>query len=80
MEKLEVIGPWSRTGGGSVDPNGKMGHRSVRTKAAREVGEKLTEAEMEVDGEVPQEESVEIQSPKKKSDSGRISRNPRLRV
>ena len=36
MEKLEVIGPWSGTEGGSVDPKGEMGHRSVRVKAARE--------------------------------------------
>ena len=35
MEKLEVIGPWSGTEGGSVDPKGKIGHRSAREKAAR---------------------------------------------
>ena len=35
MEKLEVMSPWSGTEGGSVDPKGKMGHRSARTKAAR---------------------------------------------
>ena len=64
MEKLEVTGPWSGTEGGSVDLKGKMGHRSARTKAAREEGEKLKEAEMEVGGEVPQEESVEIQKEK----------------
>ena len=34
-------------------------------KAAREESEKPKEAGMEVDGEVPQEESVEIQSPKR---------------
>ena len=28
MEKLGVTGPWSGTEGGSVDPKGKMGHRS----------------------------------------------------
>ena len=75
MEKLEVTDPWSGTEGGPVDPKGKMGHRSARTKIAREEGEKPKEAEMKVDGGVPQEESVEIQSPKKKSDSGRIRRN-----
>ena len=32
MEMLEVVGPWSRTEGGSVDPTWKMGHRSARTK------------------------------------------------
>ena len=32
MEKLEVTGPLSRTEGGSVDPKGKMGHKSVRTR------------------------------------------------
>ena len=42
-----------------------MEHRSARTKAAREEGEKLKEAEMEVDGEMPQQESFETQSPKK---------------
>ena len=66
MEKLEVIGQWSRTEGGSADPKGKMGHRSARTKAAREESEKLTEAEMEVDGEVLREKGAEIQSPKRK--------------
>ena len=66
MEKLEVIGPWSGTEGGSVDPKGKMGHRSARKQAAKEESEKLKEAEMEVDGLGPQEESVEIQSPRRK--------------
>ena len=66
MEKLEVIGPWSATEGGFVDPKGKMGHRSARAKAAKEEREKLKEAEVEVEGEVPQEESAEIHSPKRK--------------
>ena len=66
MEKLEVIGPWFGTEGRSVDPKGKMGHRSARVKPAREESEKLKEAEVEVDGEVLQEESAEIQSPKRK--------------
>ena len=61
MEKLEVVGPWSGTEDGSVDPKEKMGHRSARTEVAREDGEKPKEAEMEVDGDVPQEASVEIQ-------------------
>ena len=43
-----------------------MGHRTARTKAPRVEREKLKEAEKEVDGEVPQEESAEIQSPKRK--------------
>ena len=30
MEKLEVIGPWSGTEGGFVDPKGKMGKSSKR--------------------------------------------------
>ena len=34
-----------------MDPKRKMGHRSARTKAAREESEKLKETEMEVDGE-----------------------------
>ena len=41
MEKLEVTGPWSGTDGGSVDPKGKMGHRSARVQTAREESEKL---------------------------------------
>ena len=57
MEKLEVVGPWSGTEGGSAHPKMKMGHRSARTKVEREESEKPKEAEMEVDGEVPQEES-----------------------
>ena len=66
MEKLEVEGPWSGTGGRSVDPKGKMGHRSARTKIAREECEKPNEADMERDGEVLQDESFHIQSPKRK--------------
>ena len=66
MEKLEVVGPWSGTEGGSVGPQRKIGHRSVRTKIAREESDKPKEAEMKVDGEVLQEESFEIQSPKRK--------------
>ena len=62
-----------------MDSKGKMGHRSARTKAAREEGEKLKEAEMEVDGEMPQQEKVEIQSPKKVN-SGRIRRDARPRA
>ena len=66
MEKLEVVGPWSGTEGGSVDRKGKMGHKSARTKVAREESEKPKEPEMEVDGDAPQEESFEIQSQKRK--------------
>ena len=61
LEKLEILGPWSRTKGGSVDPKGEMDHRSAWVKAARGEVEKLKEAEM-----APQEESAEIQSPKRK--------------
>ena len=64
MEKLEVLGPWSGTEGEFVDPKGKVSHRSARAKAPRE--EKLKEAETELDGEMPQEESAEIRSPKRK--------------
>ena len=66
MEKLEVVGPWSGTEGGSVDLPEKMGRRSARVKAARKESEKLKEVETEVDGEVPQEEGAEIQSSKRK--------------
>ena len=65
MEKPEVIGPWSGTEGGSVDPKGKMDHRSARTKITNDGNEKMKEADMEVDA-VPQEASVAIQSPKRK--------------
>ena len=41
MEKLEVTGPWSRIEGGSMDPKGKMGHRSASVRAAREESENL---------------------------------------
>ena len=34
VEKLEVIGPCSVTEGDSMDPKGKVGHRSGRTKVA----------------------------------------------
>ena len=54
MEKLEVIGLLSGTEGGAVDPKGKIGHWSARMKQ---------EGEMEVDGEMHQEESAKIQSP-----------------
>ena len=57
MEKLEVAGPWSRPESGSVDPKGKMGH---------EEKEKPKEVEMAVDDDVPQEESIDFQSPRKK--------------
>ena len=60
------MGPWSETEGGSVDLKGKVGHKSARVKTAREESEKLKEAEMEVDGEVPQGESAEIQSTTRK--------------
>ena len=67
MEKLEVTGPWSGTEGGSMDSKGRDGpHRSDRTRAAREESYMMKEAEMEVDGEMPQEERAEIQSPKRK--------------
>ena len=36
MEKLEVIGPWSGTEGGSVDPKGKMGHVGSEKNCKRE--------------------------------------------
>ena len=54
-ERLEVVGLWSGTEGGSVDPKEKIGHRSARTKNTCEESEELTEAEMEVDDAVPQE-------------------------
>ena len=57
MEKLEVVGPWFGTEGGSVDPKRKMGH---------EEKEKPKEVAMEMDDDVLQEERVDIQSPQKK--------------
>ena len=40
MEKLEVVGPWSGLKADPWIPKGKMGHRSARTKTAREESEK----------------------------------------
>ena len=64
--RLEVVGLWSGTEGGSVDPKEKMGHRSARTKKTYEESEELKEAEMEVDDAVPQEAGAGIQSSKGK--------------
>ena len=36
MEKLEVVSLLSRTDGGSVDPEGEMGHWSARTRITKE--------------------------------------------
>ena len=47
-----------------VDPKGEVGHRSDRTKVAREEKEKLKEDEMEVDVDAPQGESAEVKSTK----------------
>ena len=66
VEKLEVIGLWSRTEGDSVDPQGEMGRRSARVKAAKMERGDWKEGEMEVDGEAPQRESAEMQSPERK--------------
>ena len=49
-----------------MDPEGEMGHRSVRVKAAKEERGGLKEADMEVDGEAPERESAELQSPIRK--------------
>ena len=32
VRRLEVVGPWSGTEGGSLDPKRKMGLRSARRK------------------------------------------------
>ena len=66
LGKLEVIGPWSGTEGGSVDPKGEMGYRSPRWKAAREEREEWKKAGMEMDGEVYQEEIAKNPNPEKK--------------
>ena len=41
-----------------------MDHRSVRTNAVRGESEQLKEAEMELGGEVPQEEIYRVQKEK----------------
>ena len=56
-KKLEVVGPWSGPEGGSVDPMRKMGLEERETPK---------EVVMEMDDDEPQEESVDIQSPKRK--------------
>ena len=47
MEKLEVVSPRSGTEGGSVDPKGKMGHRSARIKITKADSEEPKGAENE---------------------------------
>ena len=73
MEKLEVVGHLSRTEGGSVDPTGKIGHWSARSKITKEECEELEGAEtdkqekkMEVDEATLHEASTQVQSPKRK--------------
>ena len=73
MAKLEVVCPWSGTECGSVNPKGKIGHWSVRTRFANEESEEPNGAEnekqkkeMEVDEAAPHEASAEIQSNKRK--------------
>ena len=66
IQKLEVVGLMSGTEGESVDPEGKMGHWSARIMRTKAESEEPKGAEMEVDGAVPQEARVEIQSPKRK--------------
>ena len=68
MDKLEVAGPWSGTEGGSVDPKWKIGN---------EEKEKPKEVEMEMNDDVLQEESIDIQSPKRRVE---IRRDARLRA
>ena len=80
VKKLEVSGPWSGTKGDSVEPKGATGHRSDRTKVAREEKEKLKEDEVKMDVDAPQGESAETKSSKKECDSSRVKRNPRLRL
>ena len=73
MEKLEVVGLLFRTDGGSLDPEGKMGHWSAWTKITKEESEEpkgaeneKREKEMEVDKATLHEASVEVQSPNRK--------------
>ena len=83
MEKLEVGCPWTVTKGDSMDPAGEMNHQPDGKKAAIEEEKHLgklkddeMEVEMEVDAGVPQAESAEIKSSKRKVI--RIRRNSRL--
>ena len=73
MEKLEVVGLLSRTEGGSVDLEWKMGHWSARIKITKEeseepkgTGNEKKGNEMEVDEATLHEASAEVQSPKSK--------------
>ena len=45
MEKLEVEGGFSGAEGGSMNPIGKVGHWSARTKTTEEDGEEVKRAE-----------------------------------
>ena len=67
VEKLEVIGQWSGTDGGSLDPKGKMGHWSARIKSTEEGSEEVKGAENEKQGSrTLREARFEIQSSKRK--------------
>ena len=66
VKKVEVRGPWSVTEGDSVETKGEVGHKSDRTKVAREEKEKLKQDEMEVDVDASQGECVETKSSKRK--------------
>ena len=73
MEKLEVEGSFSGVEGGSMDPKGKAGRWSARTKTTKEESEEpkgadneKQEENMEVDEATTHEESAEVQSPKRK--------------
>ena len=73
VEELEEGCPWTVTKGDSMDPEGEMNHKSDGKRAAIEeeenwgiLKEDKMEVEMEVDAGVPQAESSEIKSPKRK--------------
>ena len=67
MEKLEVEGGSSTTEGGSMDPQWKVGHWSVRIKTTKGGSEEVKGAENEKQlSEMDHEASAEVQSQRRK--------------
>ena len=77
-EKLEVTVLWNEAEGVPVNPEGESHHEQTRAKITK--WERVNQAFMErkADRNAPGDESEEVRTPKKESDSGRIGRNAGL--
>ena len=73
--KPEAIGLVNEVKDVSVNPEGESGHRHARAKMARKERENQTSMKKKVNGKAPKDEGAQVQSPKKKSDSGGSRRN-----